>query len=485
MVHYKFPKNFWWGAATSGPQSEGFFNKPHLNLMDYWFQKDPGVFFNGIGPDTASAFYSNYEEDIKLMKSIGMNSFRTSIQWTRLIDDFETGAVNAEGKIFYNKVIDTLLRHDITPVINLYHFDMPLELFKKYDGWLGRKTLDLFTLFAKTAFQLFGDRVHHWAVINEPMVQPEAGYLYGFHYPNYVGRGKDAVQIIYNIALASAKVISAFRESEAQKNGGKIGVILNLTPAYPASESVEDIEAGHFAGDFFNNSFLDPACGGFFPPRLVECLQKDRVIWNEEAGDKELIAANTVDFLGVNYYHPKRVQARKNALPAELSAQWMPDIYFEEYDWPQKRMNPYRGWEIYPKALYDIAIDIKNRYPSIPWYVSENGMGVEGEERFINKDGRIDDDYRIEFYEEHLAYLCKAIAEGSSCFGYHAWTAFDCWSWNNAYKNRYGYIAIDLKTQKRTVKKSGYWLRETAKQNGFNAEHELCVDAAAVGGGDE
>ncbi|MDR2773010.1 MAG: glycoside hydrolase family 1 protein [Elusimicrobiota bacterium] len=467
MIKYQFLKNFWWGAATSGPQSEGFHDKPHLSVMDFWFKQSPQEFYDGVGPFSASEFYTHYEQDIKMMKEIGMNSLRTSIQWTRLIDDFQTCSVNKKGKEFYDKLIDSLLDNGILPIMNLYHFDMPIELFDKNGGWLSKETVDLFVKYAKVAFDLFGDRVKYWAVINEPIVQPEAGYLYGFHYPKYVGHGPDAVQIIYNIALATSKTVDAFRQSKVGKNGGQISTILNLTPAYTPTDSPEDKAAAEFVDDFFNNSFLDAAVKGEFPAKLVEVLKKDKVLWKSTANEEQIIKDNVVDFLGVNYYHPKRVQSRKDALPKELTAQWMPDIYFQDYDWPQKRMNVSRGWEIYPKAIYDIAINIKNKYPNIPWYISENGMGVAGEESFMDKNGFVVDDYRIEFYEEHLSWLHKAISEGCKCIGYHVWTAFDCWSWNNAYKNRYGYISIDLKTQKRTIKKSGLWLKETAKNNGF------------------
>jgi 6-phospho-beta-glucosidase len=130
-------------------------------------------------------------------------------------------------------------------------------------------------------------------------------------------------------------------------------------------------------------------------------------------------------------------------------------------------MNPYRGWEIYPQAIYDIAINIRDNYGNIPWYVSENGMGVEGEEKFRQADGRIADDYRIDFIKEHLEWLNRGIAEGSNCFGYHLWTPIDCWSWSNAYKNRYGLIALDLANQQKTLKKSAYWFRDLVANNGF------------------
>lgn len=467
MKEYKFQEKFWWGAATSGPQTEGFHNKSHKNIMDYWFEVGREDFFEQVGPSVASNFYETYKEDIKLLKEIGMNSFRTSIQWTRLIKDLETGEIDQEGRIFYDNVINEFLNAGIEPIINLFHFDMPIELQQQYDGWSSRKVVELFVKYAETAFNLFGDRVKYWSVFNEPMVVPEAGYMYGFHYPKLIGEGKKAIQIIYHQVLATAKTIEVFRNSEASKNGAKISTILNLTPAYPATQSKEDVEASEFVDDFFNNIFVETAIKGKFPRKLVEVLEKDGVLWKSESGDDKIISENTVDFLGVNYYHPKRVKARVNALPELLSKQWMPDIYFEEYDWPEKRVNPYRGWEIFPKAIYDIAISMRDKYPNTPWFISENGMGVEGEEKYIDAAGKINDDYRIDFYEEHLAWLHQAITEGSKCFGYHAWTGFDCWSWNNAYKNRYGFIAIDLKTQKRTIKKSGYWFKKIIENNGF------------------
>ncbi|WP_435301218.1 glycoside hydrolase family 1 protein, partial [Dubosiella newyorkensis] len=234
-------------------------------------------------------------------------------------------------------------------------------------------------------------------------------------------------------------------------------------PAYPRSDSKEDLDAAAFADDFFNRSFLDPAVFGTFPKTLIEILKKDNVLWESDEKELEIIKNNTVDFIGVNYYHPKRVKAPE----ADHFENWMPDRYFSDYDMPGKRMNPYRGWEIFPKAIYDIAKNVQDNYGNIKWFISENGMGVEGEEKYRKENGEIEDDYRIEFYEEHLAWLNKAIQEGSNCFGYHAWTPFDCWSWNNAYKNRYGFIAIDLNDQKRTIKKSGYWLKDVADNNGY------------------
>ena len=458
-----FPTNFWWGAATSGPQSEGRFNKKHANVFDYHFEIEPEKFHNHVGPDVASNFYNSYKEDISMMRSIGMNSLRTSIQWSRLIDDLETNTVNQDAVDFYNNVIDTMLAEGMTPVMNLHHFDLPVELYDTYGGWESKKVVDLYVGFAEKCFELFGDRVKYWATHNEPMVVVEGEYLFQFHYPNIVD-GKKAVQVAYNLNLASAKAIQAFRKLNIEN--AQIGTILNLTPTYAASDAPEDQEAARIAELWNNKMFLEPAVYGHFPAELEELLTKDKVLWETTDEEKDILMNNTVDFLGVNFYHPNRVKA-PDVAPNSVG-EWMPDRYYDAYDMPGRRVNLDRGWEIYPKALYDIAVNIKENYKNIPWYVSENGMGVSNEDRFKNTTGMIEDDYRIDFVQEHLEWLHKGIEEGSNCFGYHMWTPIDCWSWLNSYKNRYGFISNNIHTQIKTVKKSGYWFKEVTERNGLD-----------------
>ena len=461
---YTFPKGFWWGSATSGPQSEGNFNKPHKSVFDYWYEIEPEAFFDKVGPEVTSNFYNSYKEDLAMLKEIGLNSFRTSIQWTRLIKDLETGEPDKDAIRFYNDVIDETIKNGMVPVMNLHHFDLPVELYDKYGGWESKYVVELFVKFAETAFKLFSDRVKYWTTFNEPMVVVEGQYIYQFHYPKVVD-GKKAMQVLYNINLASAKAIKKFRELGCNKDDGQIGIVLNLTPAYPRSNSGEDLNASKIADIIFNYSFLDPAVKGEFPSLLVELLKEDDVLWKGTDEELDIIKENTIDFLGVNYYQPRRVMAKKYIVEDE--EYWMPHKYFDYYDMPGKRMNPYRGWEIYPQSMYDIAINIRDNYNNIPWYISENGMGVEGEEKYRDENGEIQDDYRIEFFEEHLQYLHKGIEEGSNCFGFHSWTPIDCWSWSNAYKNRYGYIGLDLETQTKKIKKSGKWIKEVSKNNGF------------------
>ena len=460
-VEYKFPKDFWWGTATSGPQSEGAsdVDGKSQSIWDFWYEKEPERFHNNIGPKDTSTFYSNYKEDIKFLKETGQNSFRTSIQWSRLIPNGK-GEVNEKAVKFYNDLIDELIKNDIMPIITLFHFDMPMCM-QKLGEWESREVVEAYAEYAKVCFELFGDRVKHWMTFNEPIVPVEGGYLYDFHYPN-VRDGKRAVQVAYNTMLASAKAIQKYKSLNLD---GKIGIVLNLTPSYPRdAKNPEDLKASHIADLFFNRSFLDPSVKGEYPKDLVEILKENNVLPKVEDGDLEIIKNNVVDYLGVNYYQPRRVKAKESEVDKSV---FMPDWFFDNYEMPGRKMNPYRGWEIYEKGIYDIGINIKENYNNIPYYISENGMGVEGEEAYINSEGVIEDDYRIEFIKEHLKWLHKAIEEGSNCLGYHMWTFIDCWSWTNAYKNRYGLVALDLKTQKRTIKKSGRWFKELSQNNGF------------------
>ncbi|WP_112182356.1 glycoside hydrolase family 1 protein [Paraliobacillus zengyii] len=459
-VEYKFPEGFWWGSAASATQTEGADKEggKGKNIWDHWYEIEPNRFFEGVGPETTSDFYHRYKEDIQNMKEIGHNTFRMSISWARLIPGGE-GHVNQEAVNFYNNVIDEFLANDIEPFVNLFHFDMPLELQEK-GGWENREVVDAFVEYARQSFALFGDRVKKWFTFNEPIVPVEGGYLYDFHYPNIVD-AKKAVQVAYNTMIAHAKAVKVYHAS----HDGKIGIILNLTPSYPRSQNPADLKASHVCDLFFNRSFLDPAVKGEFPADLISLLEEHGQLPNTQAGDKTLLKENIVDILGVNYYQPRRVKA-KETLPNPYSP-FMPDWFFDNYEMPGRKMNPYRGWEIYEKGVYDIMVNLKDNYGNIESFISENGMGVQNEERFL-KNGRIEDDYRIDFIKGHLKWVHKAIEEGCNAKGYHLWTFMDNWSWMNAYKNRYGFFSVDIETKERTAKKSATWFAEASKNNGFN-----------------
>lgn len=456
----KFPENFFWGAAASGPQTEGITNKVNKSIWDIWFEKEPERFYNQISPYVVCDTYNKFKEDVKLMKEINFNSFRTSIQWSRLIKDFYTGEVDPDAVRFYNEYIDELIKNGIEPMINLYHFDMPAKLQEELGGWENKKTTELFVIFAKKAFELFGDRVKYWTTFNEPIVPVEGGYLYNFHYPCKKDM-KLAVQVAYNIILAHAKAVQEYRR---QKLDGKIGVILNLTPTYTRDERAEDKKAAHIADLFFNRSFLDPMVKGEFPQELIEILKEHNMLPETTEEEKNIILNSKVDYLGVNYYVPRRVKAVEKT-PEKFTE---PEYYFEYHVKENGRFNPYRdGNEIHPVALYDIAKNIQENYNNIPWYIGEIGIAMSLDSERTLPDGRIDDSFRTNLLIEHLDELHKAIQEGANCFGVHQWTFIDNWSWLNSFKRRYGFYRLDLETGERKIKEHAKWFKEVAKNNGY------------------
>jgi len=450
MAMIRFPDSFYFGAAASGPQTEGAAGRKGRHIMDVWFQKEPQAFHGGIGPSVTSDFFHHYKEDIALMRSLNLDSYRTSIVWSRLIPGGE-GRPDPDAVSFYNDVFDEMNRAGVRPFVNLFHFDMPAELQER-GGWENRAVVDAYVRYAEACFRLFGDRVGHWFTFNEPLSPAKDGYLEGAHWPR-IRDLKRAVAVGYGVMAAHAGAVEAFRKSGT---AGSIGVILNQSPVYPRSDSPEDAKAGRIADLLFNGAFLAPAIHGGYPEELSRFLKDEDLLPAVRDGDLELFSRGRIDLLGVNYYQPTRVMAPADPRAAGIRR------YFDPYDMPGRKINPYRGWEIYEKGVYDLLTDLRVNHGNPRCFVSENGMGVENEQRFA-VDGVIRDDYRIGFIRDHLRWIHKALEEGSACEGYHLWAFMDCWSWHNAYKNRYGLVSVDIATQRRTVKKSGGWMREVSR----------------------
>ncbi|ACU78326.1 beta-glucosidase [synthetic Mycoplasma mycoides JCVI-syn1.0] len=460
---FKFKKDFWWGAASSGCQTESDKDKPNLNIMDYWYKQTPTDFYDNKGPNITCDTYSNYKTDVKLMSEIGLNSFRTSIQWTRLIKNLYTGEVDLKQVEFYRNYFLEIKKNNIKLIVNLFHFDTPIEL-ENIGGWTNKKTVELYFLYAKQCFKYFSDLVDYWTTFNEPIVLVDGCYLNKWYYPK-ISNLKLAIQAAYNTILAHCKVANYFHSYFKNDQNKKISIILNLTPTIPKNSELKHLKAAKIRDELLNKSFLNAVIKGQFSNFLIKFLNENNLMPEYDQSELNEIKKTRIDFLAVNYYQPARVQAPNNNL--NNSNDLKLENWFEVYVDKKSRINPYRGWEIHPQTLYDIAIDIKNNYDNIPWIVSENGIGVGDENRFLNKQGYIDDQYRIDFIKEHLIYLYKAIEQGSNCFGYHMWTLIDNWSWANGFKNRYGFISLDTKTLKRTIKKSGYWIKQVIKDQGF------------------
>ncbi len=457
----KFPNEFFWGSATSAEQTEPNGHNDHrggkaTTIWDQFFTEDKNRFFNQ--QYSQNNFYEKYPEDLQLAKDLKFNSLRISISWARLLPDGKN--LNLEAVKFYKNIFKEMKKQNLTIFVNLFHFDLPLFL-QDLGGWTNKKIVDYYDYYAKLTFNTFGDDVDYWFTFNEPIVSVECQYWYGLHYPA-INNFRMGIISMWNMLVAHHRAVKSFRELNLKS---EIGIILNVSPAIPRSNHPKDLEAAHFADLFQWIPFMDTIIKGTFPKDLIEEL-KTKKLWIEEyisVEDKKLFKTQTIDILGINYYAPSRVRAL-DYIPDWNGVVTPISHWFNSFNMVGKRMNIYRGWEIYPKAIYDILTFVKNDYQNIKTFISENGMGVATEQRF-KVSGIIQDDYRIDFYKEHLYWIHKALEEGSNLIGYHTWSYIDSWSWMNAYKNRYGFIELDLETNKRIFKKSATFMQQLASTN--------------------
>lgn len=276
------------------------------------------------------------------------------------------------------------------------------------------------------------------------------GYTGKTHYP-CIDEPLQAVEQAYGIFLAHAKVTQEFYKNNFKNS--KIGMVFDWNYSYSIDQTKENLYAEKVFDAYVNRGSFNIFYNGTISPLLISTLKEYNAVPKHSKEEIEIIKNTRVDFMGVNYYFPSRIRAKKHSNP-----RWALDLV-DRFIPEGARMNPFRGWEIEPNGIYDIAIAIKNEYNNVPWYIAENGMGVENEEKYRDKSGMIQDDYRIAYIEEHLTALKKGMDDGSNCFGYHMWTLMDCWSFMNAYKNRYGFIEVNLKTQNRKFKKSAFWYK--------------------------
>ncbi|PAE15187.1 6-phospho-beta-glucosidase [Virgibacillus sp. 7505] len=469
----KVPDNFIIGAASSAWQTEGWTGKKDFqdSYLDLWYKNNKNVWHNGYGPAVATDFYNRYKEDIQLMKQIGLTHYRTSINWARFLVDYENAIVDEEYASHYENVIDELLNNGIEPMICLEHYELPAVLFEKYGGWGSKHVVELFEKYAEKVFKRYGSRVKHWFTFNEPIVVQTRVHLDAIRWP-FEQNTRKWMQWNYNKSLATAKVVRLFKQMQLkEKFGAKIGNIINPEVTYARSSAEHDQKAARIYDLFFNRVFLDPSIKGEFPSELFELMEKHDITFDYTEDELRLIKENTVDYVGLNLYFPHRVKARTAAWNEDTP--FHPEYYYDKHELTGKKMNPYRGWEIYPQIMYDIALRMKEEYGNIEWFVAENGMGVENEHRFKNEDNMIQDDYRIEFINEHLQWLLKAVDEGANCTGYMLWAFTDNVSPMNAFKNRYGLVEINLtENRNRSLKKSGYWYKELIESRQLEVSEE-------------
>ncbi|HIC2036961.1 glycoside hydrolase family 1 protein [Enterobacter soli] len=463
------PKDFILGAAASAWQTEGWSGKKagQDSWLDLWYKNDRHVWHNGYGPAVATDFINRYREDVALMKQAGLTHYRTSINWSRFLTDYENATVDEEYAAYYDALFDEMHRQGIEPMICLEHYELPGVLLETYGGWGSKHVVELFVRYAEKVFERYHTKVTRWFSFNEPIVVQTRVYLDALRWP-YEQNTSTWMQWNHHKVLATAKVVKLFREKGYR---GSVGCILNPEVTYPRSRAPHDIRAAEMYDLFYNRVFLDPLVHGHYPQALFTLLEQHQVSWDYTPEELALIADNTVDELGINLYYPHRVKAPSRAWHPETP--FHPAYYYEPFELPGRRMNKSRGWEIYPRIIYDMAMRIKNDYRNIRWFVAESGMGVENEAQFRNRDGIIEDNYRIDFISEHLYYTLLAREEGANCHGYMLWAFTDNVSPMNAFKNRYGLIEIDLDDNRaRCAKKSATWFRQLRDARVLT----LCID---------
>lgn len=466
-VTIPIPADFILGAAASAWQTEGWSGKKagQDSYLDAWYQQDRHVWHDGYGPAVATDFINRYKEDVALMKAAGLTHYRTSINWSRFLTDYENAVVDEEYAAYYDSLIDELLANGIQPMLCLEHYELPATLLEQYGGWASKHVVELFVRYAEQVFARYAHKVTRWFAFNEPVVVQTRVYLDALRWP-YQQSTDTWMQWNHHKNLATAKVVQLFRARGYQ---GTVGTILNPEVTYPRSAAAHDVQAAKIYDLFYNRVFLDPAIKGEYPDELLALLEKHGVKWQVDAQELAIIRANRVDEVGINLYYPHRVKAPSRAWHPETP--FHPAYYFEHFELPGRRMNKSRGWEIQPRIVWDMAQRMKSEYDNFPWFIAENGMGIENEAQFKNASGEIQDNYRIEFIGEHLYQALLAREAGINCQGYMLWAFTDNVSPMNAFKNRYGLIEIDLQNQRqRRMKKSAHWYRQISDSRQLSIE---------------
>jgi len=438
-----FPADFLWGAATSAYQIEG------SPLADgagpsIWheFAHTPGRICNNETGDVACDHYHRYREDIELMRAMGLNAYRFSVSWSRVLPEGR-GRVNRRGLDFYERLVDALLERGIQPMLTLYHWDLPAAL-DRLGGWLNPDSADWFADYARVLFRALDDRVSLWVTLNEPWVVVDSGYLHGVLAPGQ--RNPYAAPIAtHHLLRAHAAAVQAYR-AEGQH---QIGLVVNLEPKYPASDAVEDLNATMRADAYFNRHYLDPVFLGSYPPELAEIFS---AAWPTfPAADLDFIR-QPLDFLGINYYSRQVVRHATGVWPLEAAGVRQPQQTYTALD-----------WEVYPQGLTDILEWIASRYGPLPLYITENGAAFYDPPR---ADGELDDPLRRRYLRDHLGAALDARRKGVDLRGYFAWSLLDNFEWAHGYSKRFGLVHVDYATQQRTHKASARFYAEVIRTQG-------------------
>lgn len=457
----KFDDHFIWGSATSSYQIEGAASKDGKG-PSIWdaFSSIPGKTHNGETGEIACDHYHKFEEDIQLMKNMGIKAYRFSISWPRVMPTGKND-VNEAGIQFYNDLIDALLKAGITPWVTLYHWDLPLALQLEDDGWLGAGISDHFAAYADLCFERFGDRVKNWITLNEPWVVAILGYGQGVFAPGRISNSEPYLAG-HQLILAHAKAVRVYKEKYGHQNG-QIGITNNCDWREPLTDKKEDIDAAERALQFFLAWFADPIYMGDYPQVMKERLNERLPSFTAE--EKEMIKGSS-DFFGLNHYttmyaaHDDGNQKEQSVYGnGGISEDQNVNLSLDK-NWEFTLMN----WAVVPWGCKKLLQWIDKRYNNPDIYITENGCAYP--DQIVN--GEVDDQKRLDFYKGYLTACREAIDEGVKLKGYFAWSFMDNFEWASGYDKRFGLHYVDFETLERTPKKSALWFREVIKQNSLD-----------------
>jgi beta-glucosidase len=431
-----FPADFVWGAATAAYQIEGAVDADGRG-ESIWdrFSATPGKVRNGETGAIACDFYNRYPEDVRLIRSLGLDAFRFSIAWPRVLPEGR-GRVNEAGLDFYDRLVDELLGNGVEPYVTLYHWDLPQALEDR-GGWPARETAEAFVEYVEAVAGRLGDRVTHWITHNEPWVVAWLGYSWGVHAPGRTSDA-DAIATSHHLLLSHGWAVDVLRR---EAPNAQVGITLNLAHVDAAGDTPEDLDAARIVDGNLNRWYLDPLFRGAYPEDMLEHYAPDAP--DVRDGDLEAISA-PIDFLGVNNYSRHLVRASANGEGPHMVRD--PESQYTDM-----------GWEIYPQGLYQVLARVRDDYGPPAIYITENGAAF-GDIR--GHDGRVHDPERRDYIAQHVDAVGRALEEGVPMKGYFVWSLLDNYEWAFGYGKRFGIVYVDYPTLERVPKDSALWYRD-------------------------
>jgi beta-glucosidase len=427
------PPDFVWGAAVSAYQVEGAVDEDGRG-ESIWdrFTATPGTIANGDTGAVACDSYHRYRDDVRLLNELGLDAYRFSISWPRILPEGR-GRVNSAGLDFYDRLVDELLAVGVEPYATLYHWDLPQALEDR-GGWPQRETVDAFVEYADTVSERLGDRIKNWITHNEPWVAAWLGYGVGEHAPGRRSQA-DALATAHHLLLSHGRAATVLRH----RTGARVGITLDAVPMHPYTESEADLAAARYEDGFRNRWFLDPVLRGEYPADMLERYADD--LPQIVDGDLREISA-PLDFLGVNYYRRHVVRSAGSNGSAIVES---PDVE-----------RTAMGWEVYPDGLVELLVRLHEEYDVPPIYVTENGAAFDDTRR----NGTVDDPERTAYIARHVEALARASEQGVPLAGYFVWSLLDNFEWTRGYGKRFGIVYVDYETLERVPKASYHWYRE-------------------------